>query len=519
MIDMDSIVFTEDEKVTTKGLKTNPNQPTETISNPIDIDSIQFDDAPEPPKKSVFSRLAEAAFDPIQAGARYGVEMGMESAKDIPLKMDEDPRKAPNSLTISNMTGIPHDEIEKHYDKIKFLADLSFKGPSQAGLEVGKRVDPVTTSAIVEKTMTPALVMAAIANPLGTAAGLVAFTALDKIIPTDKFIPEDATESQAASIELVAMLAKGAIVGGFLHKGAKLLNPFEKLNLDKLDYNKGELLKRHTYEKLREKSLPDVITITPEQLAKIGEATKREAEVPGVAVLESIGIDAKTAETAIKNNLNVKIPAEKLVKLAVESGDDFNAIREVMAPIKEVEGSGATKTRGLSQGVEAKAIEKKLTEGFGDLPEYQVVNMKDQATKAAELVSGNYETAKRIAMGEEPAPQGLIPESVFMAVENKAILEGDSVTLRELATASKLTTEATTMGQRIRTLAERDPESPTGAIKEVLKTREEVAQKRLGKKKTIAKEIEKVSGEIKKAVSQVKHTKETWAEFITGLKC
>ena len=514
MIDLDSIVFTDDEKETTSGLQLKPNQPTETISNPIDIGSIQFDEDPEPPKKSVFSRLAEAAFNPIGAASSFAIEKGVEEGQEIPLKMTEDKNKAPNSLTISNMTGIPHEDVEKNYGAIKFLADLSIRGPGVAGAELGKRVDPVTTKAIVDATMTPAIIAAAVTNPLGTAAGLVAFTALDKIIPTDKFIPEEATESQAASIELIGMLAKGAIVGGFLHKGAKLLDPFEKL-----DFNKGELLKRHTYEKLREKSLPDVITISPEQLVKIGEATKKETGVPGTSVLESIGVDAQTAETAIKNNLNVKVPAEKLVKIAIDSGHDFNAIREVVAPVKEVEGSGATKTRGLSKGVEAKAIEKKLTEGFGDLPEYQVVNMKDQATKAAELVSGNYETAKRIAMGEEPAPQGLIPESVFMAVENKAILEGDAATLRDLATSSKLTTEATTMGQRIRTLAERDPESPTGAIKEVLKSREEIAQKRLGKKKTIAKEIGKLSGEIKKAVKQVKHTKETWVDFITGLQC
>jgi len=121
-------------------------------------------------------------------------------------------------------------------------------------------------------------------------------------------------------------------------------------------------------------------------------------------------------------------------------------------------------------GVEQKAIEQQLTDHLGDLPEYRTVNMAEQADHAARLLSENPDLARRVALGEVDAPHGLLPESVFVAVENKAIAEGDVATIRDLA-SGKLTEQATTMGQRIRALAERDPDSPVGAIQRIADVR------------------------------------------------
>lgn len=220
-------------------------------------------------------------------------------------------------------------------------------------------------------------------------------------------------------------------------------------------------------------------------------------------------------------NPSTPIIATENTKGSVEQTQKGNAQEAILgkpSAIAPIEGSGDTKTRGLSKSIDAKAIENNLTVGFGELPEYKTVNMKEQASKAAEIMSKDYEQAKRIALGQEQSPEGVIPESLFTAVENKAILDGDVNTLRDLAINSRLTAEATTMGQRIRTLGERDPESPVGAIKEVQKARESVVEKKLGTKniesakKEIAKEIKK---EIKKAIP----TKETWASFIQEIQC
>src|SRR3990167_191035 len=178
--------------------------------------------------------------------------------------------------------------------------------------------------------------------------------------------------------------------------------------------------------------------------------------------------------------------------------------KSIIQPIK---GTGEIKTRGLSRGVEAKAIENKLTQDFGDLPQYKGVNMKEQANKAIELLAKDSEKAKRIAMGEEAPPEGLLPESVFVAVEEWAIKNQDVNTLRDLATMSKLSEEATTMGQRIRTLGERDSESPVQAMTDIIKARKEAVSQKikdLPKNKKI--ESAKIKNEINKLNKNLKGT-------------
>lgn len=182
--------------------------------------------------------------------------------------------------------------------------------------------------------------------------------------------------------------------------------------------------------------------------------------------------------------------------------------REVISP--------EVRVRGLSEGVEAKAIEKKLSEGFGELPEYKVVNMKEQATAAADLLVKDPARAKRIALGTETPPEGLLPESVFVALEDKAIKTKDVPLLQELA-KSELTGQATEMGQRIRSLAERDPASPVGAIREVQKAREAAIERRL--KSTVKEATNKEVAQIEKEIAKTLPKKETWQSFIDSITC
>ena len=180
-----------------------------------------------------------------------------------------------------------------------------------------------------------------------------------------------------------------------------------------------------------------------------------------------------------------------------------------------IEGGGDLQTRGLSEGVEAKAIEDGLTSTFGDLPEYRQLSMADQAAKAQALIDSDYETAKAIALGDAPAPEGLLPESVFVGVEKRALAEGDVDTLRQLATRSRLTTAATTMGQRIWTLGERDPSSPVGAILEVQKAREADLAKRMDIAAATRDTVSEIRDEMHAAASKV----DAWRDFIAQISC
>jgi hypothetical protein len=205
---------------------------------------------------------------------------------------------------------------------------------------------------------------------------------------------------------------------------------------------------------------------------------------------------------------------ESFIDYTPEQLDRINSLAEAAVRGSKFEpvGTGKVRISGLASRVEESAVEKRLTKGFGDLPEYQQANMKEQASLATNLLAKDPERAKRIAMGEEAPPEGVIPESVFVAIENAAVKNGDVQTLRELATQSTLSTEATAMGQRIRTLAERDPESPIGAMADIKKARE-------AKVKDISKARKAEVGSIKESIRKSAPTKETWASFIDSIQC
>lgn len=178
------------------------------------------------------------------------------------------------------------------------------------------------------------------------------------------------------------------------------------------------------------------------------------------------------------------------------------------------QGTGKVKESKLAQGVEEKAIANGLTEGFEGRPEYQTVNIADQAKQAAELLKSDPDRAIEIAMGRGVPPNGLLPESVFVAVENYATANKDVNLLRELATSSSLSLEATGMGQRIRMLGERNPDSAVAAMQKVADAREAAAKKRYGPK---AKET--IKKQIKESIKKASPKKHDWATFLESIVC
>jgi len=158
--------------------------------------------------------------------------------------------------------------------------------------------------------------------------------------------------------------------------------------------------------------------------------------------------------------------------------------------MRPVEGTGETLPRGLSEHMEATAIEHELTEGYADLPEYNRVSMADQAEKAEAYINQDYEAAKDVAMGRKAPPKGVLPESILVAVEKRALAEGD-------------------------------PTSPIEAIQEVQKAREadikargesDVKAKVQSEAKELAKDNNKaVKAELKKIPA--------WQKFLSEIKC
>lgn len=231
----------------------------------------------------------------------------------------------------------------------------------------------------------------------------------------------------------------------------------------------------------------------------------------------SLKIPSQTKEEPTPSSKpKLEIPSQKKVEVKAPAPEKKASI-PVKVDAKPIEGTEKTKTRGLSRGVEQKAVEKKLTEGFGSLPEYKGVSMKDQAEKAYKIVDENPEYAKQIAMGTARPPEGVLPESVFIAVENEAIANGDAALLQALATQSTRVGEATTMGQRIRVLAERNPDSPVANIKDVASSREKLFEEQTGKK--VKDEKKAVKSEVKEKMKKEVPTKEDWGKFLDDIQC
>lgn len=186
-----------------------------------------------------------------------------------------------------------------------------------------------------------------------------------------------------------------------------------------------------------------------------------------------------------------------------------------VGPLRPVEGTGELKARGLAEGVEEKAIEEGLTKTFGDLPEYRVVSMAEQAQKAVEFMNEDYEGAKAVAMGQKAPPKGLLLTTVFNAVEKRAIAEGDIDTLRALGTESKVTGQVTTMAQNIRALGERDATSPVAAIQDVQRARQAALDKRTPT--AVQDTVKEIKAEVKRG-SQV-NKPDVWNSFINSITC
>lgn len=196
--------------------------------------------------------------------------------------------------------------------------------------------------------------------------------------------------------------------------------------------------------------------------------------------------------------------------------ESVTRITEGTRPLKPI-GEGDIRTSRLAANVEANAIEKKLSTGFGDLPQYRQMNLANQAQKAIEFLNTDPEHALNVALGKELPPNGLIPETIFTAVEDRALKAGDTETLLKLGTESSLSTEATAMGQRIRALGERSQDSPVRMIQEVQKARETAVEKSLGKKVKEAKQatVDEIKTQIKKNLPK----KQNWSDFIESIQC
>lgn len=231
-------------------------------------------------------------------------------------------------------------------------------------------------------------------------------------------------------------------------------------------------------ETLPERPIERPAEIPPERILK-----ERIPEEPAKVVpAESIKLDEAVSPVAeTLSEVKVKTTPKEIVE---------------PAPISEVKTGGGTESRQAIRA-EADAIAAKLTEDFGNLVEYKSEPgfMKEQASRAAEVLETDYGKAKRIAMGEEKPPEGIRPATMYEAVKIRAIKEGDVETLHKLATESKVPTLLSEYGKEIKAADSRIMEDPVKVMQDVATARADKIERLTGKKTDTAT-VAKAGGEL-----------------------
>jgi hypothetical protein len=230
----------------------------------------------------------------------------------------------------------------------------------------------------------------------------------------------------------------------------------------------------------------------------------------GRAIAESRSTEGVIAKA---NMILSDIPKNELLKTLEEKKLNIPK-SEVVTPKVE----NPTGTSKVATSIETKSVEKGLTEGFGELAGYDKITIKDQAQRAADLMSKDIEMAKQMVRGEIPMEKGLRAEMLIKAMEDFAQAKGDVKLSMDIA-KSPLVSETSAHAQAMRILAERNPDSVVAKLREVKQAREASAVKKAGKNKTIDKvkneEVKKIQAEIKKKAP----TKQAWADFVESIKC
>lgn len=173
---------------------------------------------------------------------------------------------------------------------------------------------------------------------------------------------------------------------------------------------------------------------------------------------------------------------------------------------KDLHGEITKKTK-LAKRTEAEALaEGMIDEGWDSLVSYKTKPewMKTQSEKAVKFVNENWEKAKKIALGEEAAPEGIEEGFIWKAVKLRAFANGDNDLVYQLATESGVPELGAKLGQRIKAFDDSsNTEDPEVAIREVGKFRKE-KNKRQGKKTVSVKKIKELKEKLDEAEAKLR---------------
>jgi hypothetical protein len=173
------------------------------------------------------------------------------------------------------------------------------------------------------------------------------------------------------------------------------------------------------------------------------------------------------------------------------------------------------KPSGIAKSIEAKAVEKGLTDkGYDELAGYDASTKKIQGELGAKY---SVEQHIKFATGKEARPAELKPATSLSIAEDFAMETKNGELARELAN-SPAATEISNAASATSLSKMRTPDSATAKIKEVIKARENVAVKKMLGKST-EKMKSKLKTKLKEKIEKNKVNKYSWDSFVESIKC
>lgn len=177
---------------------------------------------------------------------------------------------------------------------------------------------------------------------------------------------------------------------------------------------------------------------------KIGQEEGNRTPYESLQTTRDTGSLHSATESIAQPTEKAPVPLERLPK-------EGEAYKELPMSTPASREKGLIKSAGTGEKIAtSQATAQRMSEKYGlnpEHPEYNKLNTKEDIKKAASFTTGNYDVAKKIALGKETPPPEQTITRIRDAVIAKAELEGDYQTLSDVINTK--ITAGTRYGQEI----------------------------------------------------------------------
>lgn len=238
------------------------------------------------------------------------------------------------------------------------------------------------------------------------------------------------------------------------------------------------------------------------------------------------GIKTKFQPTDTSNKSNQTISKSPSPKQTVKATPEIKAPKttkpkkgESITAKKLNEVMPDEKVSKIAKSIEQKMKDSGLVDESEDITKatFEGKTVKGQSEKTAKIIADE-KRMNRIINGEEELPSDITSSFFTKAVEDYA-LEGGNRELAERLARSEVVSRVSYSAQDLRMAAERDPDSFTVKIREIVQARREALKSRFKEGKTLSDARKTVKKEISEAIKKKATKPRTWANYIKELEC